>query len=313
MKNLPSEHKNVMGFAILILILTIAVYYFFVAPIVGDVQSKHNTIVDLKSKLQKTKWPLDPERLSKMLEIKNKELDGNLNATEARNATGVRQRANLVLNEATGMFMERIANMFAEPADFVDEVSRLDYQEEFNLVEEKLAKRGIYVSGEVMNISENTTSDYIYQLVLQIWGVDILTEIITKNKMKLAYSDKTIKDDKGKSRRVSKIQVMPVKGCFLYEGGDVYVYEFPYRMVLQGDVSNLYKLLAEFQEKKNFIPVSHMQIFVSPSLKQRASKLYLEPGTLTVELECSLFFIKPNSKGSEMKKTKIKQVAPAGV
>lgn len=312
MIKLPNEHKKMLTITLFIAVVAIFLYYFFIQPIATDVNSKKSIIADKKSKLSKTKWPLDVQRLTKLLEMKHNELVGTNSTKFAKDATGIKQRANLVLSESTKMFDNRIKKLFKEPADFLDEASRLDYQEEFNMVEDVLATRGIFVAEEVLNLSEDTNSAHIYQLILQIWGVDFLTKIVSENQMRFAKSDITVKNVNGKMIKVSKIKVMPVKKCFLYESSGVYLYEFPYKIVLHGKASNLNKLLSSLQKEGNFIPVSNFQIFVPPLLIKRGSSIYIEPGTMTVELVCSFFFRKPNSKGLQIHKKKIIKLIPRG-
>jgi len=313
MPKLSRQHNSLLVVFLLTVILLTGAHFLFIRPLAIKVSDDDIYIDENRNKLQKSGWPLDPERLHKLLELKNNRLNSSSSSGNLKQVSGVKEKSVLMLRKYTGVFTPRIKKIFSNPADFTKEVSRLDYQEEYNELEHKLARKGVFLSEKILNLGENTASPFIYQMVLQVWLLDSLAGQIFSNRLRFVNDENILaKDERGGRRAAARIQFLPIRSYYL-EAGDpeAYVLELPVRMALRGTLDNLNNFLAGLQENGCFFPVSHLQVLGIPELREGGKTITMQTGNLEIEVECSLFFRRPDDGPTVKEPVEIK-VLPTG-
>jgi hypothetical protein len=290
----PQQHKTLALCVILFLVAVLAVSLLVLRPRAQEVATAREEMTTLHGELEKTGWPLDSERLTRLLEETQRRLEGPRGRTETdpRTAIGVRNRAEAVLRASTAMFDGRIKEFFGTPEDFVREVSRLDYQEEFNQLERRLHADDIILAEEMLGLGENTSSAFTYQLLLQIWTLDELLKLVTANRLRPVKDAKvTISTDTGR-RQASKLTILPVRAYYLHmKDKEPYLLEMPVRMTLAGEANDVCGFLRALHGTGKFFPVSHLELSTeNPALRRPGDDGVLRVGRVVVNIECSTFF-----------------------
>lgn len=314
MRKWPKQHLNLLAILIFALILCGVGFFMLVKPMKEKIRDDREFIVQTKTELKKKRWPLDSERLQKLLEYKKSILSKNKDGENAYKATGLRNKSNLLLKECTNTFEKRIKKIFVNPSDFSKEITRLDYQDEYNNVRDKLAEKNIYFSEESLMLGDDSDGALIYPKVLQIWLVDEVLHLALKNSLHVVndYSVK-VKDERGRMKNVANVKLLPVIPYALYEKDKkIYVMEFPIRVSLRGNLMNFTGFLRDVHSGGKYFPVSKLQIRSQPQWQEGESKTVLENSTLDIELECSAFFRFSENSPAKTQKRKIK-VVPRGV
>ena len=310
----PQQHKNLAACVILFLAAALAVYLFILRPRAQEVANAREAMTTLQSDLEKTGWPLDSERLTRLLDETQRRLEGpkGKQETDPRTAIGVRNRADAVLRSSTSMFDGRIKEFFGTSEDFVREVSRLDYQEEFNQLERKLRADDIILAEELLGLGDNTSSTSTYQLLLQIWTLDEVLKLAGANRLRPMKDAKvTISTDTGK-RQASKLTVLPVKAYYLdLKDKEPYLLEMPIRMTLIGEMNDFCEFLRALHAAGKFYPVSYLELTTeNPSLKRPDDDGVLRVGRVIVNIECSAFFRLHSDAPPIQRQTEMKLLPP---
>lgn len=275
MKPLLPQHKRLAALAGVLLAATAAYYFFVLRPKQQQVARSSSRADRTAADLKEEGWPLDADRLSKLYEQKEKELEK------------VSERARRVFEESTSTFDPKIQMFFGTNENFRNEVSRLDYQEEFNQIEQQLRGQGIIFAEEVLNLGENTSSDYTYQLVLKLWTVEEVTELVLNHDLTPAKSSSVrVLTETGKQPYASLISALPMVAYFVNEQAEEpYVLEFPVRMTVRGKLQDFTRFLASLTSEGRFVPISRMELRkVLPNRRQPALDV------VEVEIECSCFY-----------------------
>ena len=56
---------------------------------------------------------------------------------------------------------------------------------QFNRLQQKLAARNIRLAPRVLHLAEDSSSPYTYQLMLQAWTLDLLTDLILDSGLRI--------------------------------------------------------------------------------------------------------------------------------
>ena len=270
-------------------------YLFVVRPKANEVKKTEEKLDELREELAETGWPLDAQRLETLLQNLQKNLNGPAGRRQdtARNAIGIKNKSQLIVRDATGIFNARIGRDFGTTEDFVNDVSRLDFETEFTELERRLEADGVILDGAVLNLDENTSSLYNYRLVLQVWTLDALIGIALENHL-VPVKNRNVKVRLDENQEVfaSQVTVLPVRAYAVNrEDTEPYVLEFPVRMTVRGQLTDLCNFLRDLHEDGNFLPVSRMEVSTGDYVTARG----LREGSLIVHrleitLECSAFF-----------------------
>lgn len=258
-----------------ILLALIAFYLFLYRPkalevkdLVGETESK-------QERLMESGWPLDPERLEKLLAGIEKDL------------SVFRTRSDEIFAKATSMFEERINLIYGNSETFQNQISRLEYQSEYQQIASDLLGQGVVLSESVLKLGETTPSPYTYRLMLQLWTVDLVSKLTLESGLKIVEdSSVVVVTDNGK-RNASKITVLPVRTYYMTpeKKGPPYALEMPVRVTVKGTVGELCNLLGALHQDERFVPVSRLEVQKpTPSRKKPAFD------QIEAVLECSCFF-----------------------
>ena len=292
MNEWPTQHRFLAVVMILLMLGSVAGFLLVARPKFAELEEERAAIRDKRGRLAKTGWPLDVKRLEALLQEMKTRLqgDGEREPEDARDAVCIKSRAALVLRDSTAVFNPKIKKFFGTTEDFMKGVSRLDYQEDFNRLEQALTGRGIVLDEEVLNLGEDKSSLYTYQLVLQVWTLEILTDMVAKHNMTFSQVPVAPKQD---GRPAARLTVLPVRAYFLsQEEKEPFVLEFPVGMTLHGQLEDVVEFLRTLQAKDTFLPVSHLELRTDDP---GASEYFGKGGRVNVdrvrvELECSAFF-----------------------
>ena len=310
----PKQHHNLIALLGFSLLLCGAGYFFAVKPLRQDNEKDKRDMDGTKLKLKKGGWPTDAVRLQKLLEYKKGLLVKKQDSENAYKATGLKNKSNLLLQECTNVFNRKIKKIFVNPADFSREITRLDYQDEYNTVREKLAKKDIYFSEQSLGMGNDSDQKLIYPLVLQIWLVDEILNLAADNSLQI-ITDKNsnVKNEKGLLKKAVSVKLLPVKPYSLYPNDEkIFVIEFPLRMTLRGTLTEFTSFLRDIHSDGKYFPVSRLQLRARPGWEKMGSKTFLNNDLLDIELECSAFFRHPeNAPPKQIKEKKI-PILPAG-
>jgi len=290
----PQQHRSLGALVLFVLLVCGAAYLIAVRPEVEDLTVTQANVKETRSRLVQSGWPLDSERLKKLHEDMLKKLDGPQGRTseDPRGAIGIRNKADIILRDATSMFRPKIEQFFGSAKDFVNEVSRLDYQEEYAQLERRFREHDIFLAEEILGIGEDTSSLYIYQMLLQIWTLDKLVTLASQNNLRPVKDPAVAVVTETGRRHASKLSVLPVRAYLLdREDKKPYVLEFPVRMTLRGELVHFCSFLRSLHADGNFLPISRLEMTCENPVGKRADK----DGTLRIdrveaEVECSAFF-----------------------
>lgn len=291
MSRWPRPHVLLFGVTVGALAVLGGIYLVAVRPLAAKVHADRNYIAGTRATLAKTGWPLDPERLSSLRELKRTELEGSGRGETARDANGMRPKSRLLLKASTSMFQERIQRYFEQTSDFVRDVSRLDFQDEYNNLEQKLSARNVFLSEEVLRLGEKTTSPHTYQLVLQVWTVDRLADLALAAGLQFQQADGVVvQDERGAGRRPARIQVLPIRAYTVTDGDEPYLLEFPVRLGLVGTPDQVFRFLASLHAEGVFLPAGQVEITALPGFRDDPRETAVGIAALSLDIECSSFF-----------------------
>ncbi|MBT3377677.1 MAG: hypothetical protein HN742_42165 [Lentisphaerae bacterium] len=302
MRPWPAQHRN-LAVGLTIAVVAVGLVYMFVSrPKKRDVADLRGELEEKQMRLVRRGWPLNSERLGELLKEMNRDLDGKGGRApkRARDARGIKNRADLVLSECTSTFDGKVREQFGTTADFVRGVSRLDYQEEFNRLTQEFGNRGIILDERILKLGEETSSPYTYQLVLHIWTVEMLVKLALEHKLTFLTGPPVAG---GGAARVgpAQITVMPMQ-AYLVERADKspYLLEFPVRMRVKGALVDVGAFLGALQSEERFLPCSHFELTTEQPTKETVDKEgRVRISQVMVELECCAFFSIPGGGNAQ--------------
>ena len=287
MKNWPPQHRNLAALTVFLLIACVAVFFLVLRPKAQNVALAREAVDEKEQGLKETGWPLDAERLERLLVERGKKLDG---------PKGIKKKADEILRDATDMFALQIEQNFGSTSLFVSEISELDYRQEFNQLETDLREAEIVLAEEILGLGVTTSSPHIYQLVLQVWTLRELAELAVKNNLNPVKDLRvTVRVGENESKKASKLTVLPVRAYYVDSGGgEPYLLEIPVRMTLRGELTDFCNFLRGLHADGKFLPVSSIELRterpVLPSRRRGGRARTIKADSVVVELECCAFF-----------------------
>jgi len=288
----PSQHRNLAAIVGVVLVAFVVAYVLLIRPKQQEVARTRTEMETLQTKLVQKGWPLDSSRLDKLKEEKSKELVRFVKLSDE------------VLQDATRMFDPKITSLFENADNFRNNVSRLDYKEEFIQAEQHFRDQGVIFGEEVLKLSENSDSPYTYQLVLQLWTLRGLTDLALKYGLKPAVDPRVRTEGEAGagSAPIAKLTVLPMRAYVSQPNEkEPYLLEFPVRMVLVGRLENLCNFLRALHgpyslvvppgakpadlPEHNFFPVSRLEVHKAmPSWGQPPAD------QIEADIQCSSFY-----------------------
>jgi Tfp pilus assembly protein PilO len=317
MKKWPKQHVRLFVALLFLVLVFLTSYLILLCPLAKKVADDLSYIEKTKISLLKTAWPLDPGRLASILQSKKNELDGVATSKETDTnypSMGIRPSSRRILRHCVAPLNNRMKKLFDTPSDFTKDVARLDYQEEYNQLEQKLATRGIFLSEQILNLGEDSSAKEIYLLLLQVWMLDKITTLAVESGLRVQTEGSIVaQDESGRKRQAAKISFQPICDYRLYnDQGASYVLEIPLKIAVHGNTSSLCAFLAKLQSDGNFFSLGGIQIFSIPELKKTETEFSLRSGYISVELECSAYFSQRDITSSPSDKPAPVKIMPEG-
>ena len=314
MRDWPAKHRNLGVLFILLGIGCFAVFLFVLRPKAQAVENARSEFTEIQGRLRKSGWPLDAERLEKLLDGVQRRLEGPKDTPgpgDVTAAIGIKNKADIVLRDATSMFKPKIEKFFGSTADFMKEASRLDYREEYNQLERRLAGEGIVLAEEVLNLGEGSSSPSTYQLLLQLYTLEAVLDLALESDLRPAKDPNVTVATETNQRGVqaAKLTVLPMRPYFLRpEDKEPYVLEFPVRMTLRGKLEGVCRFLSRLHANGAFFPVTHFEMKTeNPALARPDSEGNVTIDRVEIEVECSAFF-RPSEKAPARAVKKVKKL-----
>ena len=330
MKYLLPYHRILAVAAVGVLLLYLLLYLFFTRPLAQQVTVKRDDVQAKQNDFRKRGFPADAAYLEALLAEKAKDYDWLKNRWQE-------------LNTLSGaMFLARVNAKYGSLPQFLSQISRLDYQEEFSRIERDLRRYNIVVAEEVLGIGENTVAPDISLLMLQLWTLEkgvkaalqehlIPVEVTYTPKKAPEKTDTAANgapppETAASQAKAANLILLPVRQYVLNPtDARPFLQEYPLRLRLRGKLQDLVSFLAKIAylppnsatPEKPFLPVSHLELRSLPPDANGDNRDLIE-----AELECSTFFVcppppkvEPPATGPTPEKPKTaddKAVTPAG-
>ena len=222
------------------------------------------------------KWPKDSLALRRRLEVVRQELDG-----DGEGVQGLRQRSAAAIDRAAITFRPKILAAHVSAADFMANVTRLDYKALYNEVEAELAADGVALSAARLGLSEEESKGPVYQMIYKLWCVQRLYRLAR------AAGLAAVADAHGEAQFVALPAHAYVVEAEAAE--EPYLLEFPTSLVLRGTLPQFRLFCESLCTDTDFLPLVSLQVCTSPPDEEHRD------GTVLVEtcdftLSCSAFF-----------------------
>ena len=276
MKPWPQMHKNLATLVLFAVLAFTVGYIIFIRPKQKDVARLQAEADELQKTLQAKGWPLDGTRLESLFDERSRELKRLVD------------RSNEIPGQSTAMFDIKIKKDFESREGFRNNVTRLDFQEQFIQIEQAFKEKGVVFYPAVLNLSENTDSPYTYQLMLQLWTLQAILDLALTNDLRplLVNPPKVEGASRDGNIRVSQVTVLPLKAYFTSaEEKEPYLLEFPIQLVVQGKLSGLVGFLRALHADDNFYPVTNLELRKAVPGRNRALADQIE-----ADIQCSSFY-----------------------
>lgn len=314
MRPWPQAHKNLGALFLVAVIAAMFVYFFLIRPKAEQVRDMNGQIESLNKDLKDSGWTLNAENLQLILDENTKKLKGTKQGDKGY--LGLEDKAQQLVQRATSPFMQHIEDNYTTVDTFMDQAGWLDYQSDFNNLEQWLRGNGVIISEKTFGISQDTADAETYQLLLHIWTVRELVQVAIEHDLVLA-KDRTnpVPTPEGRAVLPSKVRVLPMQSYILTdEDSTPYLLEFPVRMSLRGTLSDFMGFVADLQSEGRFFPISRMELTTeNPAIRGQKANAdgLIRVQNIEVTVVCSSFF-RPTSAAPEVKlKRKVK--IPPGV
>jgi len=272
----PKQHHNLLAIVLLCTGAGVVTWFMSIRPLLHEVHGLRAAVANKNASLSQSGWHLDVQHLENQLNERNRQADN------------IDQRARDVINHANAMFAARVKQLYGSAEIFRQEVSRLDFQEEYNQAERKLQARGIALSETLTNLGENTSSAHTYQLLWQLWTLTEALEVAWEKGLQPQVDNTvSVTIDDGRKLPAARVRVLPVRAYSLSPNHtEVFLIEFPIHLQLRGNVANLVQFIQALNSGNRYLPVTGIEI-----KKQPPSVANPNLDQLAIDIHCSSFFI----------------------
>jgi len=297
MNKLLPAHKVVLAVFLILLALQAGLYFGLLKPRRQAVEAAEKELQRLQGRLSGKSWPRDGAVLRQILAEMQQTLTGN--ATRP----GLAQQAEQLLGRASRMYEPKIFEQYGNNKDFINSVSRLDYQEEYNRLLLELRGQGINLSAGKLNLAEDISSAYNYQLMLQLWTVGKICALVNAAGLQVltdetAQADRTgarvrgVATEQQNNSAGACISVLPMAAYFQEEKSAApYLLEFPVAISLRGELSQLQEFVNSLQNADTFLALKGFEIKALPPAELLADdEGKISNGPLHFSVICAGFF-----------------------
>ncbi|MBT7163300.1 MAG: hypothetical protein HN904_11005 [Victivallales bacterium] len=285
MRFLPQHRTVLIVFAFLVLGGGMS-YWFLIRPLHSVIKEQEEDLTKERKRLQKTGYPLNSELLEEEIKRLKDWVDGD------GGQPGIRATSQAVLADATRMFMDRILGGWPSASQFRQQAPRTFFHEDFSRIRVKLAKQGVHLAPSVLGISDETSSPYIYQLILQIWTVERLADLAAEEGLAIAPVDGVEVDHDGGKAKAADIRLLRVRGYILADTDKKpYLIEFPVEATLLGELDQVKSFLRKLTSRGNFLPPTHVEIYADdPDRPAYRDGRRIKVTGVKIRVQCSSFF-----------------------
>jgi len=290
MNRMRSKYQVLAAVMLLVAVLCLLIWLVGVRPHRVRAREELGSLVDKRKSLRKRGWPLDREVLERLLGERTRLLDG-----AGAGAPGLKLRSEQVQQHATAMFRNRIQKEFQNPESSIRNASNIDFREAFNVLQRRLAGEGIWVAPEVLNLSEESSVPYTYQLLLQVWTLERLADLVLANHLSV-LAEPTVKVRTGGGEQAAaRIALQPIVAYYLESESPLpYLLGIPVRVRLSGELADVRRFLMALTAGDTFLPPVQAEVYAEDprGLRGRAD----EPdsgGKVILDVTCSAFFAFP--------------------
>ncbi len=297
MNKLLPVHKVVLVICLILLALQAGLYLGLQRPRRQAVETAEKELQRLQGRLSGKAWPRDGDALRRILAGMRQTLKGS----ETR--PGLHQQADQLLGRASRMYEAKIFEQYGSKNDFINSVSRLDYQEEYNRLVLELKKQGINLSAEKFNLAEDTSSAYNYQLMLQLWTVEKICalvkaadlQVLTNNNSQPSrsrVSGRRVASEQQNNSAGACISVLPMAAYFQEEKSLApYLLEFPVAISLRAELPQLQAFVNSLHSEDTFLALKKFEIKALPPTELLpGDEGKISPGVLDFSIICAGFF-----------------------
>jgi hypothetical protein len=289
LQRLPERHRLLLVTVFLLLVFALLYGMFLVLPqwnAYAELSSDH---ASLNKKLDESPWPKDPTRLTPLLQghedflngRKKRKADSSAGQDAASPAAaskellftdpgdlGLRKKAEALLEHATGMFTQKIANDYGDVNNFVTKASQTEYKDLYDRTDSMLQGMRVLLEPSIFGMDESTAEPDKYQMILKLWTVQEVVLRAHKNKLRVANDPSLTRAGLGRPSKVSVLPMIPY--CLDPQDKEPYLLEFPVRLEVEGSLENFIKFAQSLQNEDCFLPMKQMELLAErPSPGQR--------------------------------------------
>ncbi|OPZ23526.1 MAG: hypothetical protein BWZ02_03180 [Lentisphaerae bacterium ADurb.BinA184] len=299
MNTWPLPHKVLLAVLCACLLAAGGVYLYVLRPFQQRVAGQAQEVRDDSARIRARGWPVDEGKLVVLRRDKQ------------RQQAQLRDRKEQVWRMVNATFADKLTKYDGEVATFVSQVTRLDFQEEFAKVADELSGEGTTEDRryrfhpDVLRLSEDSVSPYVYQLMLQLWTLEAVMKTAKEHRLVPVLVPVEVPIERvgpepaeapagaaDENERLVEIQefgnvtLLPPR-AYCLQGGDAapYLLECPLRMKVTCAPADLHNFLTAIEKTDRFLPVNRLQARKLPPANGE------DPGRLEVELECATVFL----------------------
>ncbi|NLF19122.1 MAG: hypothetical protein GX595_17985 [Lentisphaerae bacterium] len=265
-------------------------WWLAVRPYRLQVEDELQSLDKKRTSLRQRGWSQDRAALEQLLQARTERLEGSGPATP-----GLRRRAEQVRQIASAMFQERIQRDFQTPEGFVRHASNIDFREAFNALQRRLAAEDIWVAPEVLKLSEESSSPYTYQLLLQVWTLERLSEVIREHRLEVLTEARVKVRSGSGDRAAARLAFEPIVAYYLTPDHPLpCLLGIPVRARLRGQPSDVRDFLTALTAAGVFLPPVQAEIYAEdPSRPVAVAADGTGGGRVELDVTCSAFFVFP--------------------
>lgn len=313
--NWPAQHRNLLLIVILLVIAFCIVGYIRIYPRWVEYTDLRDEKASIESKLLKSEWPKDPERLKAILSQLTKRLDkdnGN------NNGKGLKAETDEVMNKATSMFTEKIVDEYESIAFFIQRASQTEYKNQYDLLDSYFQGKNINIDNTVFGMNEMSSEPLKYQMLLKLWTTQAVVDCALQAKMRI-ISQRVAGGNHG--RPISMVSILPMQSYYMNEKDAApYLLEFPVHIEIMGTLENFSNFTDLLFKDGRFLPMTKLELAaVPPNLKNpprpdNEGNIY--SSWIVARVTCSSFFLPqtpPKDEGGSSSSKKTKTERPVGI
>lgn len=285
MKDWLKIHQILFVLLIFLILAQCLCAFFILKAHKEELAEVEDDLATMHSRLRKVDMPLDADKLESFLNTLKKELEGKAGG----DSKSLRRLGNDAFSRAGATFSEQIEKGYGSVADFIKNVSKLDYQSEYNRILTELKEKKVLLSPDVLTLKEEMPTPYNYQPLIQIWSVEKIVNACLESGIAIC----SVESGGRKKSNVAQVSVLPMKAYFVSADSlRPYLLEFPVSISVEGSIEQCYALLDSLNTDKLFIPPTAFELYaLPPSGVAGGDDGFLKSGVIRMKLVCSAFVV----------------------